>query len=73
MFREVAKREIRVADCITRVADLERRVFMEEGRHPGILTNNQKNKVSSVEQSGESIWSSQVRLIAAFGNERPVD
>ena len=46
---------------------------MEEGRHPGILTNNQINKVSSVEQGGESIWRSQVRSIAAFGNERSVD
>ena len=73
MFREAAKMDMVAADRITRVVYLERRVFMEEGRHPGILTNNQKNKVSSVEQGGESIWRSQVRLIAAFGNGRPVD
>ena len=45
---------------------VERRILMEQGRKPGILTTEQVNSIRAVEESGESIWSSEVGSTAMF-------
>lgn len=52
---------------------IERRVLMEEGRNPGILTTDQVNKIRAVENGGESIWNSNVRSLAALGTEKAIN
>lgn len=51
----------------------EARVLMEEGRNPGTLTPAQVSSIRDVETGGESIWNSEVRSIAAFGNEKSLN
>ena len=53
-------------------AYIERRVLLEEGRNPGVLTTDQVNQIRAVENAGESIWNSKVRSLAACGTEKAV-
>ena len=51
----------------------EARILLEEGRNPGTWTPEQVSSIRDIESGRESNWSSEVRPIAAFGNEKSVN